>query len=74
MSSEDIINTNETLMKCIGIDLPDDDKRLPSPHWLPELSKSSVKHRFIPGSSKRIAKQMSSFLTNILGVIKTRLL
>ena len=29
MSSEDIVNTHDTLMKSLGIELSDDDKSLP---------------------------------------------
>ena len=29
MSSEDIVNTHDTFMKYLGIELSDDDKRLP---------------------------------------------
>ena len=29
MSSEDIVNTHDTFMKSLGIELSDDDKRLP---------------------------------------------
>ena len=35
MSSEDIISTCDTFMKSLGIDLSDDDKRLPHLHWTP---------------------------------------
>ena len=52
MSSEDIVNTHDTFMKSLGIELSDDDKRLPYLYWTPKLHKSPVKHRFIAGSSK----------------------
>ena len=71
MSSEDIINTHNTFMKSLSIELSDDDKRLPYLYWTPKLHKSPVKHRFIVGFSKCIAKQLSSLLTKILTVIKT---
>ena len=51
MSSEDIVNTHDTFMKSFGIELSDDDKRLPYLYWTPKLHKSPVKHRFIAGSS-----------------------
>ena len=73
MSSEDIVNTDDTFMKSFGIELCDDDKRLPYLYWTPKLHKSPVKHRFIAGSSKCTAKQFSSLLTKILTVIKTGL-
>ena len=44
MSSEDIVNTNDTFMKSLGIELSDDDKRIPYLHWTPKLHKSPVKH------------------------------
>ena len=50
MSSEDIVNTHDTFMKSLGIELSDDDKRLPYLYWTPKLQKSPVKHRFIAGS------------------------
>ena len=67
MSSEDIVNTHDTFMKSLGIELSDDDKRLPYLYWTPKLHKSPVKHRFIAGTTK----QLSSLLTKILTVIKT---
>ena len=60
-------------MKSIGIELSDDDKRLPYLYWTPKLHISPVKHRFIAGSSKCTTKQLSSLLTQILTVIKTEL-
>ena len=73
MSFEDIVNTHDTFMKSLGIELSDDDKRLPYIYWTPKLHKFPVKHRFIAGSSKRTTQQLSSFLTKILTVIKTGL-
>ena len=73
MSSKDIVNTHDTFMKSLGIELSDDDKRLPYLYWTPKLHKSPVKHRFIAGSSKCTTKQLSSLLTKILTVIKTGL-
>ena len=70
MSSEDIVNTYDTFVKSLGIELSDDDKRLPYLYWTPKLHKSPVKHRFIAGSSKCITKQLCSLLTKILTVIK----
>ena len=60
-------------MKSLGIELSDDDKKLPYLCWTPKLHKSPVKHRFIAGSSKCITKELSSVLTKILTVIKTGL-
>ena len=71
MSSEDIINTHDTFMKSLGIELSHDDKRLPYLYWTSKLHKSPVKHRFIAGSSKCTTKQLSSLLTKMLTVIKT---
>ena len=73
MSSEDIVNTHDTFMKSLGLELSDDDKRLPYLYWTPKLHKSPVKHHFIAGSSKCTTKQLSSLLAKILTVIKTRL-
>ena len=58
-------------MKSFGIELSDDDKRLPYLYWTPKLHKSPVKHRFIAGSGKCTTNQLSSLLTKILTVIKT---
>ena len=44
MSSEDIVNTRDTFMRSLGIELSDDDKRLPYLYWTPKLQKSPVKH------------------------------
>ena len=73
MSSEDIVNTHNTFMKSVSIELSDDDKRLPYLYWTPKLHKSLVKHCFIAVSSKCTTKQLSSLLTKILTVIKTGL-
>ena len=73
MSSEDIVNTSNTFMKSLGIELSDGDKRLPYLYWTPKFHKSPVKHHFIAGSSKCTTKQLSSLLTKILTVIKTGL-
>ena len=35
MSSEDIVNTHDTFMKSLGIELSDDGKRLPYLYWTP---------------------------------------
>ena len=71
MSSEDIVNTQNTFMKSLGIELSENDKRLPYLYWTPKLHKSPVKHRFIAGASNCTTKQLSSLLTKILTVIKT---
>ena len=73
MSSEDIVNTHDAFMKSLGIELSDDDKRLPYIYWTPKLHKYPVKHCFIAGSSKCTTKQLSSLLTKILRVVKTGL-
>ena len=52
MSSEDIVNTHDTFMKSLGIELFEEDKRLSYLYWAPKLHKAPVKHRFIAGSSK----------------------
>ena len=64
MSSEDIVNTHDTFMKSLGIELSDNEKRLPYLYWTPKLHKSP--HRFIAGSSKCTTRQLSSLLTKIL--------
>ena len=46
---------------------------LPYFNWTPKLHKSPVKHRFIACSSKCTTKELSSLLTKILTVLKTRL-
>ena len=58
-------------MKSIGIELSEDDKRLPYLYWTPKLHKSKVKHHFIADSRKCTTKELSSLLTKILLVIKT---
>ena len=73
MSFEDIVNTHNTFMKSLGIELSDDDKKLPYLYWTPKLHKSPVKHHFIAGSSKCTTKELSSLLTKILTVIKNGL-
>ena len=56
ISSEDIVNTHHTFMKSLGIELSEEDKRLPYLYWTPKLHKSPVKHHFIAGSSKCTTK------------------
>ena len=73
MSSEAIVNTHNTFMKSLGIELSEEDKRLPYLYWTPKLHISRVKHHFIAGSSKCTTKQLSSLVTKILTVIKTGL-
>ena len=73
MSFEDIVGTHSTFVKSLGIELSDDDKRLPYICWTPKWHKSLAKHRFIAGSSKCTTKQLSSLLNKILTVIKTGL-
>ena len=73
MSSEDIVNTHDTFIKSLGIELSDDDKRLLYLYWTSKLHKSSVKHHFIAGSSKCTTKQLFSLLTKVLTVMKTGL-
>ena len=68
MSSEDIVNSHNTFMESPGIELSDDDRRLPY-----QLHKSPVEHHCITGSSKGTTKQLSSLLTKMLTIIKTRL-
>ena len=68
-----IVNSHDTFMKSLGIELSDDDKRLPYLYWTLKLHKSPVKHHFIAGYSKCTTKQLSSLLTKILTVIKTGL-
>ena len=71
MSSKDIVNTHNTFMMSLGIELSDIDKRLPYLYWTPKLHKSPVKHCFIADFSNCTPKQLSSQLTKILTVIKT---
>ena len=73
MLSEDIVNTHNTFLKSLGIELSDDNKRLPYLYWTPKLHKYLVKHCFIAGSSKCTTKSLSSLLTKIHTVIKTEL-
>ena len=73
MSSEDIVNTHNTFMMSLGIDLSDNDKRLPYLYWTSKLHKAPVKHSFIAGSGKCATKQLSSLLTKILAALKTGL-
>ena len=74
-SSEDIVNTYDTFMKPLSIELYDDDNRLRCLYWTPKLPKSPAKHRVIAGSSRCTTKQLSSLLTKIVTytVIKTDL-
>ena len=61
VSSEDIVNTHNTFMKTLGIELCEENNRLPYLYWTPKLHKSPVKHCFIAGSSKCTTKHLSSF-------------
>ena len=68
MWSEDTVNTHDTFIRSLGIELSDGDKRFYL-YWIPKLHKSPVKHRFIAGSSKCTTKQLFSLLTKILTVV-----
>ena len=46
MSTENIVNTQDTFMKFLGTELSGDNKRLPYLYWTPKLHKSPVKHSF----------------------------
>ena len=48
MSSEDIVIAHDTFIKSLGIEVSDDDKRLPYLHWTPKLQKY---HCFLAGFS-----------------------
>ena len=65
MSSEHIVNTHDTSMKSLGIELSDSDKRLPYLTYIRPPSCINL-HRFIDGSSNCTTKQLSSLLTKIL--------
>ena len=52
MSSEDIVNSHDTFMKSLDIELSDDDEGLPYQYWTPKPHKFPVKHCFIAGSNK----------------------
>ena len=67
-----IVNTHVIFMMSLGIEMSDNDKRLPYLYWTPKLHKSPVKHHFIAGSSKCTTKHLSSLLTKILTVIKSK--
>ena len=41
-SSEDIVNNHDIFMKCLGIELSDDDQKLPYLYRTPKLHKSPV--------------------------------
>ena len=60
------VNTHDIFIKSLVTEMSGDDKRLPYLYWTPKLHKSPVKHRFIAGSSKCTAKQLSNLLTKIL--------
>ena len=66
-----VVNTQNTFTKSLGIEFSDDDKRLPYLYWTPKLLKSPVKHRLITGSSKCTTKKLSRLLTKECTVIKT---
>ena len=72
LSFEDIVNTHDPFIKSLGVEVSDDDKRLPDLYWTPMWHKFP-KHHFIAGPSKCTTKQLSSLLTKILAVIKTGL-
>ena len=60
-------------MKSLGIELSDDDKKLPYLYWTAKIHKSPVKQHLIADSSKCTTKQLFTLLTIILTVIKTGL-
>ena len=72
MSSEDTLSSDDTFMMSLGIEVSDDDKRLPYLYWTPSYI-NLQKYRFITGSSKCTTTQLPSLLTKIVTVIKTGL-
>ena len=72
MSSEDIVNTHDTFIKSLAIELFDDDKKLPYLYWARKLHKCPLKDRSVAGSGKCTTRVVQLVNQNTYGPLKHR--
>ena len=65
-----IVGSHNQFITSVGLEISEEDQNLPYLYWTPKLHKSSYKHRFIAGSSKCAAKDLSCLLNKVLSTIK----
>ena len=69
-SFETTVKSHNQFITSVGLEMSEEDQNLPYLYWTPKLHKSPYKHRFIPGSSKCMTKDLSCLLTKVLSTIK----
>ena len=69
-SYETILKSHNQCRTSVGLEMSEEDQNLPYLYWTTKLRKLSCKHRFITGSSKCAAKDLSCRLTKLLSTIK----
>ena len=69
-SFETIVESHNQFITSVGLEMSAEDQNLLYLCWTPKLHKSLNNHRFIAGSSKCTAKDLSCFLTKVLSTIK----
>ena len=69
-SFETIVKSHNKFIKSVELEMSEEDQNLSYLYWTPKLNKLPYKHRFIAGSSKCTAKELSCLLTKLLSTIK----
>ena len=72
-TKEEILDNHMSVLCSFGISTKDEELDLPSLYWFPKLCKCPFKQHYISGSAKCSTKPLSTLLTCILSVVKTRL-
>ena len=73
-SFDEILKSHCKSIESVGLEMSEEDKKLPYLYWTPKLHKVPFKHRFIAGSSKCTTKDLSCLLTKVLTTVKDGLI
>ena len=73
-SFDEILKSHCKFIESVGLEISEEDKKLPYLYWTPKLHKVPFKHRFIAGSSKCTTIDLSCLLTKVLTTIKDDLI
>ena len=73
-SFDEILKSHCKFIESVGLEMSEEDKNLPYLYQTPKLHKVPFKHRFIAGSSKCTAKDLSCLLTKVLITVKDGLI
>ena len=73
-SFDDILRSHANFVNSVGLEMSEEDKNLPHLYWTPKRHKTPLKDRFIAGSSKCTAKDLSCLLKTFLSTIKDGLI